>query len=79
MRTLTVDEIQQDFLGCLRRVPADETLVVVAANQPVAEIRPVPQPLSDQRPFGLCAGDFTVPGDFDDPLPEEILRDFEGS
>ena len=30
------------------------------------------------RPFGLAAGEFTVPEDFDDPLPEDILRDFEG-
>ena len=30
------------------------------------------------RPFGLCAGEFVVPDDFDAPLPEEILRDFEG-
>ncbi len=30
------------------------------------------------RPFGLCAGEFTVPDDFDDPLPEDILSAFEG-
>ena len=32
---------------------------------------------TDLRPSGLCKGQFTVPDDFDDPLPEEILRDFE--
>ena len=31
-----------------------------------------------RRPFGLCEGKFTVPDDFDDPLPEDILRLFEG-
>ena len=31
-----------------------------------------------RRPFGLCAGEFTVPDDFDDPLPEAILKNFEG-
>ena len=31
-----------------------------------------------QRPFGLCAGQFTVPDDFDDPLPEHVLKEFEG-
>ena len=31
-----------------------------------------------QRPFGLCAGEFVVPEDFDAPLPEEILKAFEG-
>lgn len=29
------------------------------------------------RPFGLCAGEFTVPDDFDDPLPEHILQEFK--
>lgn len=30
------------------------------------------------RPFGLAAGEFIVPTDFDEPLPEEILAAFEG-
>jgi hypothetical protein len=30
-----------------------------------------------QRPFGLAAGDFTVPDDFDDPLPADELGLFE--
>jgi hypothetical protein len=30
------------------------------------------------RPFGLCAGEFTVPDNFDDPLSEDILKGFEG-
>jgi hypothetical protein len=29
------------------------------------------------RPFGLSQGDFVVPEDFDAPLPEDILADFE--
>jgi hypothetical protein len=30
------------------------------------------------RPFGLCKGDFHVPDDFDAPLPEYIIKEFEG-
>jgi ribosomal protein L37AE/L43A len=30
------------------------------------------------RPFGLCGGQFTVPADFDQPLSDDILKDFEG-
>ena len=30
------------------------------------------------RPFGLCAGEFVVPDDFDDPLPDDVLDAFEG-
>ncbi|MBW4574241.1 MAG: DUF2281 domain-containing protein [Aphanothece sp. CMT-3BRIN-NPC111] len=29
------------------------------------------------RPYALCAGEFIVPSNFNDPLPDEILRDFE--
>ncbi len=36
-------------------------------------------PIGKKRPSGLCEGEFIVPDDFDDPLPEEILRAFEGS
>jgi hypothetical protein len=30
------------------------------------------------RPFGLAAGEFAVPDDFDAPLPDEIVELFEG-
>jgi hypothetical protein len=30
------------------------------------------------RPFGLAKGEFTVPADFNSPLPPEVTRDFEG-
>jgi hypothetical protein len=32
----------------------------------------------EARPFALCAAEFTVPPNFDEPLPEDILREFEG-
>lgn len=31
------------------------------------------------RPFGLAKGQFAVPADFNDPLSEEIVREFEGA
>ncbi|KAB8316529.1 DUF2281 domain-containing protein [Tolypothrix campylonemoides VB511288] len=37
------------------------------------------QTQKELRPFALCAGEFTVPSDFNDPLPEDILSDFEGN
>ena len=30
------------------------------------------------RPFGLCAGEFTTPDNFDDPLPNNVIEEFEG-
>lgn len=78
MSTITPQDLQRDPLGLLARVQAGERLVVVDGEQPVAELVPVAPARKEPRPFGLCAGQFTVPDDFDDPLPEEVLRDFEG-
>ena len=80
MITISIDEIQRDLLGYLDRVQAGETVVVLHEGQPVAQIEPVLQSESEKppRPFGLCAGDFEVPAEFDEPLPEEILSQFEG-
>ena len=78
MTTVTVDDIQKDPLGYLRRVEAGETIVVVREDGPFAEIRPVASSAGAVRPAGLCAGEFVVPDDFDDPLPEDVLDRFEG-
>ena len=47
------------------------------SHHAVAEIRPLAK-RAGKRPFGLAKGDFVVPDDFDDPLPEDVLRLFEG-
>ena len=78
MSTVSLQELQRDPETLLDRVEAGEHLVVVRGGRPVAELRPVPAPQAGPRPFGLGAGAFTVPDDFDAPLPEEILREFEG-
>jgi antitoxin (DNA-binding transcriptional repressor) of toxin-antitoxin stability system len=66
---VSVDEIKQDLLTYLRLVENGETVVIIKTGKLVAEIRPI-QPLTADklRPFGLCAGEFVVPDDFDDPL-----------
>ncbi|WP_298908225.1 hypothetical protein [uncultured Nostoc sp.] len=48
------------------------------ASKPIAEIKPVSATAEKIRPYGLCAGEFIVPDDFDSPLPEEILNSFDG-
>ena len=84
MVTVSIDDMQRDLAGYLHRVRAGETLPVLEANQPFAEIKPVSSFAAEfaagvggPRPFGLCAGEFVVPNDFDAPLPEDILQDFE--
>ncbi len=78
MSTISVQEIQRDPLAFLHRVEAGEAFLVVRDERPIAEVKPVPSPAAEPRPFGLCAGQFTVPADFDEPLPEDVLQEFEG-
>lgn len=40
-------------------------------------MEPIVQTIKNLRPFGLCTGEFTVPEDFDAPLPESNIEDFE--
>ena len=78
MVQVSIEDIQRDLSTYLQRVEAGETLVIVRAGKPVAEVKPVVPRVETLRPFGLCVGEFTVPDDFDAPLPEDILNAFEG-
>lgn len=79
MSTITVEDLERDPSAFLRRIQAGESFLVVCGDQPLAEVRPLPAAATAPRPFGLCAGKFSVPADFDRPLPEEIIKEFEGA
>jgi antitoxin (DNA-binding transcriptional repressor) of toxin-antitoxin stability system len=79
MSTISVQEIQSDPASFFRRVKAGEAFVVVQDERPLAEVRPLTAAATQPRPFGLCAGQFKMPADFDQPLPEDILQQFEGA
>ena len=78
METITLEDIEHDPSALLDRVEAGEHLLVVRDGRPVAELRPLTSPRRVPRPFGLCAGAFRVPADFDHPLPDAVLDEFEG-
>jgi hypothetical protein len=47
-------------------------------TQPIAEIRPLPSRRTKKRPVGLAKGKLTVPKEFFDPLPHELVQAFHG-
>ena len=57
------------------KLPEPEQDVVAALL--LSELHSVSEMLMAARPAGLCAGEFVVPDDFDAPLPENVLSDFE--
>ena len=78
MTQISIDEMKRNLSALFHRVEAGETLLIVKAGKAVAELKPVTFAQKVPRPFGLCAGEFTVPDDFNDPLPENIIAEFEG-
>lgn len=70
--------MQKDLPRYLRLVKTGETLVIMQADEPIAEVKPITHVTPKPRPFGLCAGEFVVPDDFDAPLPDDVLNAFEG-
>jgi antitoxin (DNA-binding transcriptional repressor) of toxin-antitoxin stability system len=79
MSNITLSQIQQDPLDFARRIEAGESMLILKGGQALAEIKPIANPCATERPYGLADGEFTVPTGFDDPLPDEILREFEGA
>lgn len=63
----------------LTRDPVAETTEPICTDwrsEPLALIVPIRK--SASRTFGHDSGLFTVPEDFDAPLPDDIIADFEG-
>lgn len=79
MVTIKIQDVERDPAGLLHRIEAGETLLITRDGQPIAEVKPIKAQSRGRRPHGLCRGEFTVPDDFDAPLPESILKDFEGT
>lgn len=78
MKKVSVAEAKAQLSGLLEDVADGVAVVITRHNVPVAEIRPVRQPSSRPRPFGLARGTFVVPDDFDTPVPGDLLDASEG-
>jgi prevent-host-death family protein len=61
----------------VERAAKGEEIIISKAGKPVARLMPLAAPARRLRP-GLLEGRIKIAADFDSPLPEEILRQFEG-
>ena len=77
MRTVNIFEAKTQLSKLVALVEQGEDVVIARAGKPVArltQLEPVKRPIV----FGLLKGKIHVAGDFDAPLPDEILAEFEG-
>ncbi|CAN5284712.1 hypothetical protein BH24ACT9_BH24ACT9_02950 [soil metagenome] len=79
METMTevgVHEAKSTLSDLLRRLATGEEITITKAGEPVARLVSIPRP--PRRTFGGDRGQFEVPKDFDDPLPEALQNAFDG-
>jgi prevent-host-death family protein len=75
MREVNVHEAKTQLSRLLVQVENGEEVVIARAGKPVARLVPVQAPAG--RRLGIDDGVFKVPDDFDAPLPDDVLADFE--
>ena len=78
MLKVNIADAKAHLSSYLDRVAQGETIVLCRRNVPVAEIRPPAQRRTEERPVGTDPG-LVVPDSFFEPLPEDLLRAFEGT
>jgi prevent-host-death family protein len=77
MKAVNTYEAKTQFSRLLRRVATGEEITIANRGVPVARLVPVP-PEKEKSFLGMFRGQFSVPEDFDAPLPDDLLDLFEG-
>jgi antitoxin (DNA-binding transcriptional repressor) of toxin-antitoxin stability system len=78
MINLNIHEAKTQLSKYLAKLRPGERIVICKRNVPIAELRALPQASNKPRPIGLAKDIFSVPPSFFEPLPDDVLDDFEG-
>jgi prevent-host-death family protein len=79
MQTINIHAAKTHLSRLLDAVANGEEILIARAGRPVARLVPLEGATAPQRrQLGRLAGQFSVPEDFDAPLPENVLNSFEG-
>jgi prevent-host-death family protein len=74
-KSVGVHEAKTHLSRMLELVEGGEEVVITRRGQAVARL--VPAAKGDERRLGLDRGRYTVPDDFDAPLPDDVIAAFE--
>ena len=77
MRTINIHEAKTHLSRLVEDAAAGEEIILAKAGRPLARL--VPLGIGKAVQFGLLKNTLIIPGDFDAPLPDTVLADFEGS
>jgi len=74
---VNIHEAKTHFSKLLKRVMTGEEIIIAKGGNPIAKLIPI-TPKPKKRVPGSASGKIRISEDFDAPLPEEVLQDFEG-
>ena len=74
---VNVHEAKTHLSKLLQRVITGDEIIIAKSGQPVARLVPF-EPKSAQRLPGSAQGEIWIAPDFDAPLPDDVLKIFEG-
>lgn len=78
MTMVNIHAAKTNLSSLIERVEAGEEIVIARAGRPVARLTPIATKDQSPRTLGLLGGRYTIPDDFNDPLPDETQALFEG-
>jgi prevent-host-death family protein len=76
MSTVNMHEAKTQFSKLVEAVMHGEEIIIAKAGKPAARLIPYTSQKPERR-FGVLKGKITIADDFDAPMPEEFLNDFE--
>jgi len=77
MHTMNIHEAKTHLSKLVDAAMHGEETIIAKAGKPVAILCPFEAP-KPARQFGVLKGKIKIANDFDAPLPNDILSDFEG-
>ena len=77
MKRVNIHEAKTNLSKLVERVEAGEEIVIARAGRPAAKLVPLTNRRARRR-LGWLDSRFKIPDDFNAPLPESVIRAFEG-
>lgn len=77
MKQMNIHKAKTELSKLIERAEAGEQIVIARAGKPAAKLVPLNRARGHRR-LGLLDGKFRIPDNFNAPLPESIIRSFEG-
>ena len=77
MAVISIAEAKKSLSALIKRAAAGERIEIGAYGQ--SQVALVPSAVREGGvTLGLLAGKLTIPSDFDSPLPDSVLDEFDG-